>query len=148
MLLYRLNYALDLRYGVLLEIAKLVKDQQPINLSMGYANVIWQGDANEYAIRSLRHCSSPAKILNVTGPETISIEWLAGEFGKLFNKEPIVINQAAGTALLNDSSQAHKLFGKPSITLNEMIKWTAHWLEIDGKELGKPTHFQERKGDF
>lgn len=148
MLLFRLNYALDLRYGVLLEIGKSVFDQKPIDLSMGYANVIWQGDANEFAIRSLLHCESPAKKLNVTGPETISIKWLAKEFGKLLNKEPIFNNHPAETALLNNSNHAYEVLGKPSTPLSDMIEWTAHWLKIDGEELGKPTHFQERKGDF
>lgn len=148
MLLYRLNYALDLRYGVLLEIAKAVMEQKPINLSMGFANVIWQGDANEYAIRSLLHCESPAKKLNVTGPETISIQWLAEEFGKLLKIKPIFENKPAETALLNNSSEAYSLFGKPTTSLQDMIQWTANWVKIGGEQLGKPTHFQERKGDF
>lgn len=148
MLLYRLNYALDLRYGVLLEVAKAVIEQKPINLSMGFANVIWQGDANEYAIRSLLHCESPARKLNVTGPETISIQWLAEEFGKLLKVEPIFENKPAETALLNNSNGAYSLFGNPRTSLQDMIKWTANWVKIGGEQLGKPTHFQERKGDF
>ncbi len=148
MLLYRLNYALDLRYGVLLEVAKSVYNQAPINLSMGYANVIWQGDANEYAIRSLLHCESPAKKLNVTGPETISVKWLAEEFGKAFGKDSVFEGQPAETALLNNSTQAYELFGKPFVALNEMIALTVNWVKIGGKEISKPTHFQERKGDF
>ena len=148
MLLYRLNYALDLRYGVLLEVAKAVANHKSIDLSMGFANVIWQGDANEYAIRSLLHCESPARKLNVTGPETISIQWLAEEFGKLLGKPPIFENRPGDTALLNNSGQAHTLFGNPSVSIEEMIKWTANWVEIEGEQLGKPTHFQERKGDF
>ena len=148
MVLYRLNYALDLRYGVLREIGKSVLEQTAIDLSMGYANVVWQGDANEYAIRSLLHCESPAKKLNVTGPETISIEWLAHEFGKILGCEPLFENKPAETALLNNSSHAYELFGQPKVNLDTMIKWTANWLKIGGEDLGKPTHFQERKGDF
>ena len=148
MLLYRLNYALDLRYGVLLEVAKAVNDEKPIDLSMGYANVIWQGDANEYAIRSLLHCESPAKKLNVTGPETMSIKWLAEQFGKLLDKKPHFENQPAETALLNNSNQAYELFGTPFTKLEDMIQWTAEWIQLGGKQLNKPTHFQERKGDF
>ena len=147
-LLFRLNYALDLRYGVLNEIGRSVWHEQAIDLTMGYVNVIWQGDANEMAIRSLLHCSSPAKVLNVTGAETIDIKDLALEFGRLMNKTPSFKNQSAETALLNDSSQAHQLFGKPSVTLTEMIEWTAHWIQIGGEEINKPTHFQERKGNF
>lgn len=148
MLLFRLNYALDLRYGVLLEVAKLVNDQKPIDLSMGYANVIWQGDANEYAIRSLLHCESPAKKLNVTGPETIAIRWLAEEFGKLMDKTAVFENETAESALLNNSKQAYKLLGLPLVKLEDMIQWTADWIQLGGPQLNKPTHFQERKGDF
>ena len=147
-LLFRLNYALDLRYGVLNEIGRSVWQDKPIDLTMGYVNVIWQGDANEIAIRSLLHCSSPAKILNVTGDETIEIKALALEFGKQMNKTPSFKNQPAETALLNDSSHAHQLFGKPSVSLTEMIQWTTHWIQIGGEEINKPTHFQERKGNF
>ena len=148
MLLYRLNYALDLRYGVLLEVAKLVNDQKPIDLGMGYANVIWQGDANEYAIRSLLHCESPAKKLNVTGPETIAIRWLAEEFGKLLGKTAVFENEPAESALLNNSRQAYELFGLPFVKLEDMIQWTADWIQLGGQQLNKPTHFQERKGNF
>ena len=148
MVLSRLNYAIDLRYGVLLEVANMVMNNKPIDLRMGFANVIWQGDANEYAIRSLLHCESPAKKLNITGPETISVKWLAKEFGNLFDKNPIFENKPAKTALLNDATQLYKLFGNPLVSLDEMIKWTANWVENGGKQLGKPTHFQERKGDF
>lgn len=148
MLLFRLNYAIDMRYGILLEVAKSVNDEKAINLSMGYANVIWQGDANEYAIRSLLYCESPAKKLNVTGSETISIEWLASEFGKLLGKTPIFESKPAETALLNNASQAFELFGEALVSLDEMIAWTAEWVKNGGEQLGKPTHFQERKGDF
>ena len=148
MLLYRLNYALDLRYGVLLEVAKAVNDEKAIDLSMGYANVIWQGDANEYAIRCLLHCESPAKKLNVTGPETVAIRWLANEFGNLLDKTPVFVNEPAESALLNNSNQAFEQFGLPLVKLEDMIQWTAEWIQLGGKQLNKPTHFQERKGDF
>ncbi|MGB5555768.1 MAG: hypothetical protein WBM83_14015 [Flavobacteriaceae bacterium] len=148
MLLYRLNYALDLRYGILLEVAKAVQHQKPIDLSMGYVNVIWQGDANEYALRSLLHCESPAKKLNVTGPDTISIQALAETFGKQFNKTPVLENTPAKNALLNNAALAYDTFGKPLVTLQEMIEMIAHWVKIEGEELGKPTHFQQRDGNF
>ena len=148
MLLFRLNYALDLRYGVLLEIAKKVISQKPIDLSMGHVNVIWQGDANEYAIRSLLHCESPAHILNITGPETIPVQWLAEQFGEHFKATPIFVNQPAETALLNNASRAFDLFGIPLVSLHEMIMMTVEWVTTGGKEIGKPTHFQERKGEF
>jgi nucleoside-diphosphate-sugar epimerase len=148
MLLYRLNYANDLRYGVLLEVAKAINSEKPLNLSMGFVNVIWQGDANEFAIRSLLHCESPSKKLNVTGMETLSVKSLAEAFGKLLGKIPVFENTPAETALLNNATQCFELFGKPSVSLEEMIQWTAHWVKIGGDELGKPTHFQERKGDY
>ncbi|MBS4220211.1 NAD(P)-dependent oxidoreductase [Bacillus sp. FJAT-49711] len=147
-LIYRLNYAIDLRYGVLLEIAKHVFDGNPIDLTMGSVNVIWQGDANDYALRSLLHCESPPKILNITGPETISVRWLAKEFGKQFKKDVHFINEEQPTALLNNASEAHKLFGYPKVTLNEMIELVSDWVKADGETLNKPTHFQEREGVF
>lgn len=147
-LIYRLNYAIDLRYGVLLELAKSVNEGRAIDLTTGNVNVIWQGDANEIAIRSLLHCSTPAKLLNVTGPETLSVKWLAGQFGLLLNKEPLFENEVQPTALLNNASEAHKLFGYPRVTIREMMDMTVSWLQGGGKISNKPTHFQERKGQF
>ncbi|GAB3770397.1 NAD(P)-dependent oxidoreductase [Spirosoma horti] len=147
-LIYRLNYAIDLRYGVLLEIAKSVAAAKPIDLKMGNVNVIWQGDANEIAIRSLRHCSTPAKLLNVTGPETVSIQWVAEQFGLMLDKTPVFINEPQPTALLSNASEAHRLFGYPRVTLRQMMELTIAWLQGGGKLLSKPTHFQERNGKF
>jgi nucleoside-diphosphate-sugar epimerase len=145
---FRLNYAIDLRYGVLLEIAKSVHQGKPIDLTMGNVNVIWQGDANEYAIRSLLHTNYPPKIINVTGPETLSVRWLAKEFGKRMEKEPVYVNSESPTALLNNASQAHKLFGYPKVTVQQMIDMIADWVVSDGHTINKPTHFQEREGAF
>ena len=147
-LLYRLNYAIDFRYGVLLEIAKSVFAGKPVNLLTGNVNVIWQSDANEMAIRSLLHCDSPSKILNITGPETVSIRWLAHEFGKHFNVEPEFINEEQPTALLSNAAESFRLFGYPKVTLKEMIEITANWLKSGGETINKPTHFQERKGKY
>lgn len=147
-LIYRLNYAIDLRYGVLLEVAKSVAEGRPIDLTTGFVNVIWQGDANEMAIRALRHCEVPAKILNVTGPETISIKWLAEQFGTLLEKEPRFLNQPQPLALLSNASEAYKLFGYPRVLLRQMIELTAAWIKQGGEILNKPTHFQERNGKF
>ncbi len=148
MLLFRLNYAIDMKYGVLLEIANQVYKGIPVDLTTGVVNVIWQGDANEYAIRSLLHCSTDPTILNVTGPETISIRWLAEEFSNHFNKEVTFMNEESSTALLNNAGKAHQLFGYPQVTLQQMIEWTAEWIENEGEVIEKPTHFQERKGEF
>lgn len=148
LLIYRLNYAIDFRYGVLLEIARSVLEERAIDLSTGHVNVIWQGDANEYALRALRYCDTPPRILNVTGPETVSVRWAAQEFGKMFNKTPVFINEEQPTALLSNASGAHQLFGYPKITLKRMIEILAIWLTKGGETLNKPTHFQERKGTF
>lgn len=147
-LIYRLNYAVDFRYGVIMEIAKSVLNEKEIDLRTENVNVIWQGDANEIAIRSLLHCEAPAKILNVTGPETLSIKWVANQFGTIFNKTPKFIYEAQGTALLNNASECHKLFGYPKVTIREIIDITATWLQQGGEEFGKATHFQERGGKF
>lgn len=146
--IFRLNYAIDMRYGVLLEIAKSVFNETPLDLSMGHVNVIWQGDANEYAIRSLLHASSPPTVINVTGPETLSVRWLANEFGRLFDKKPVFVGSEQENALLNNASKAHQLFGYPRVSVREMIEWIAEWVANDGETINKPTHFQERKGEF
>ncbi|HWO76621.1 MAG TPA: NAD-dependent epimerase/dehydratase family protein [Bacillus sp. (in: firmicutes)] len=148
MLLFRLNYAIDLRYGVLLEIARQVAKEEPIDLTMGNVNVIWQGDANEFAIRSLLHCQSPPKILNITGPETLSVRWLAEQFGKRFGKQPQFVNDEDDFALLNNASRAHQLFGYPKVSVQQMIHMIAEWVMNDGATHNKPTHFQEREGVF
>lgn len=148
LLIYRLNYAIDMRYGVLLEIAKTVKSGQAVDLSNGHVNVIWQGDANEMALRALKHCSVPASILNITGPETLSVRWLAEEFGKLFGCKPEFVNEEQPTALLSNAAAAQQLFGTPRVSPERMIELTAAWVRQGGEVLNKPTHFQERKGKF
>lgn len=147
-LIYRLNYAVDLRYGVVMEIAKSVLEGKEIDLSTGNVNVIWQGDANEIAIRALLHCESPAKILNVTGPETLSVKWLAEQFGDAFDKEPRFVNEVQETALLSNASECHRLFGYPNVSIREIIDITATWLKEGGDLFNKATHFQEREGKF
>ncbi|MCC5935716.1 MAG: NAD(P)-dependent oxidoreductase [Lunatimonas sp.] len=148
MLIYRLNYAIDMRYGNLLEIAKMVYEEREIDVTNGYMNVIWQGDANEIALRSLLHCEAPAKILNVTGPEIVSIRWVAEEFGELFGKRPKFGGEEAPSALLNNAARCHRLFGYPRVTLKEMIEMTYEWVIQGGETFNKPTHFQERSGKY
>ncbi len=148
MVFLRLNYAIDLRYGVLLEVAEAVRDGKPIDLAMGSANVIWQGDANEYTLRSLLLAANPPRVLNITGPETVSIRWLASRFGELLGQEPVFVGEEQPTALLNNASEAHRLFGYPQVTLLQMVEWVAHWLRSDGTTHGKPSHFQVRSGKF
>lgn len=147
-LLFRLNYAIDLRYGVLLEIARAVYSGKPLDITTGYFNVIWQGYANEVAIRSLLHCDSPPRILNVTGMETVSARETAQKFAKLFDKEVKFKGKEQQTALLSNASYCNHLFGEPSVSLDEMIEMTAQWVIDGGETLDKPTHFQEREGKF
>jgi nucleoside-diphosphate-sugar epimerase len=146
--LIRLNYSVEMRYGVLADIALKVKNNLPVDLAMGYFNVIWQGDMNNFVLRSLEHVKSPAKVLNITGPEILSIREVAKEFGKLFGVSPILINKEERTALLNNSEQAFGLFGRPKVPVNQVIKWIAGWLKEDKKLLGKPTHFEVRDGKY
>jgi nucleoside-diphosphate-sugar epimerase len=144
----RLNYAVELRYGVLLDIALAVYEKQPVDLRMGLVNVIWQRDANSACLRSLAHCQSPPLILNLTGPETLSVRYIAEEFGRRFGTEPVFLGEEASSALLSNAAQAHRLFGYPTVTPAEMMDWIAHWIQIGGPMLGKATHFQVRDGNF
>ena len=148
MAILRLNYAIDLRYGILLDIAEKVYAEEPISLEMGNVNVIWQGDANAVALRAFTHCQSPPLILNVTGPEMVSVRYLASCFGTLFNKSPRFVGEAAATALLSNASRCHQLFGYPRVPLGQMIEWIAEWVKIGGTTLHKPTHFEVRDGKF
>ena len=147
-LIYRLNYANDVTYGVLLEIARSVKEKKPVDLSMGHVNVIWQGDANEIALRALHHCSVPSKTLNVTGPEIIPVRWIAKEFGKLFGQSPEFVNQEQDTALLSNAAESFRLFGYPKVPLKKMMELIVEWINEGGRIINKPTHFQERTGQF
>ena len=148
MAILRLNYAIDLRYGILLDIAEKVYAEEVISLQMGSVNVIWQGDANAIALRAFAHCQSPPLVLNVTGPETVSIRYLASCFGTLFNKPPRFEGEETATALLSNASRCHQLFGYPRISLGQMIEWVAEWVRIGGTTLRKPTHFEVRDGKF
>ncbi len=146
--LFRLNYAIDMRYGVLHDIGRKVRDDEPIDLSMGHVNVIWQGDANAIALRCLAHATTPTTPINVTGPETIEVRWLAGEFGKLLGRQPKFTGAPAATGWLNDSRRMVEEFGKPSVPLARMIEWTADWLARDMATLNKPTHYEVRDGKY
>ncbi|MEO8138298.1 MAG: NAD-dependent epimerase/dehydratase family protein [Gemmatimonadota bacterium] len=144
----RLNYAIDLRYGVLVDIARRVRAGEPVALTMGHVNVIWQGDANARALQCLALAAAPAAVLNVTGGETISVRWLAKRFGERFGVAPRFTGVEAGDALLSDASRSIELFGPPSVGLEPMIGWVAEWLEQGGPLLAKPTRFEEREGRF
>lgn len=144
----RLNYANELRYGVLYDIGSKVYGRCPIDLRMGHANVIWQGDANSVTLRSLEIAQSPPFILNLTGPETISVRWVAKKFGEHFGIEPVLEGVESETALLNNASLCQKLFGYPTVSVEQMIEWLAAWIRQGGQALNKPTHFETRDGRF
>jgi nucleoside-diphosphate-sugar epimerase len=144
----RLNYAIDLRYGVLVDIASAVFQRQPIELNMAAVNVIWQGDANAMCLRSFAHCQSPPLILNITGPETLSVRSIAQEFGRRLGVEPLFSSAETPTALLSNATKAHRLLGFPIVSPCEMMDWIANWIKHGGVMLNKPTHFQTRDGKF
>lgn len=146
--IYRLNFAVDLRYGVLFDVANKIMNDTPISLSTPCFNFIWQGSANEIAIRGLLHAEAPAKIMNVTGPETVSIKKAAEQLGKILGKEPIFENEPGTDAYLNDASLAMETFGYPAVSAHTLIRWQAEYILDGGRTLDKPTHFEERKGKY
>jgi len=146
--LLRLNYAVEARYGVLADIAKWVYRGEPVPLDMGYVNVIWQGDANSVCFRSLELTDSPAEVLNVTGPETLSVRSLAERFADRFGTDVTFDGEEHETALLNDASRSHDLYGEPRVSVDEVIDLVASWIEADNPMMDKPTKFHVRSGDF
>lgn len=144
----RLNYACELRYGVLVDLAEKVWNGVPIDLSMGYVNVIWQGDANAQALAAFDRVASPPAVLNIAGPETLSVREVCQEFGRLFGKSPTFVGSPADDALLSNSQPAVELFGPPRVPAAELIPAIAAWIRRGGARLGKPTKFQSRDGKF
>ena len=146
--LFRLNYAIDMRYGVLHDIGRKVRDGETIDLAMGHANVIWQGDANEVALRCLAHATTPTSPINVTGPETFAVADVAAEFGKLLGRTPTFTGTPAPTGWINNAARMVKEFGSPSVPLRTMIEWNADWLSRDMATHNKPTHYEVRDGQY
>lgn len=144
----RLNYAVEMRYGVLVDLAQQVWDEKPINLSMGNMNVVWQGDANAMTLAALAHSDSPPFILNVAGPETLSVRRVCEQFCELMNKKVEFTGEEADNALLNNGQKGHKLFGYPSIGAEQMIQWISEWIQSGKPTHNKPTHFEARDGKF
>ncbi len=145
--LLRLSYAIDMRYGVLHDLAHKILSGQPIDLGMGHANIIWQGEANDWSLRALAHCSAPTSALNISGP-VLSIRAVAEGLGQRLGLTPLLQGTEAPTAWLVNCEQAWSLFGKPQVSLERMLDWTAHWVQAGGQSLGKPTHYEARDGRY
>ncbi len=146
--LLRLNYAVELRYGVLVDLAQRVWAGQEVDLTMGNVNVIWQGDANAMALQAFDHVASPPFVINVSGPELLSVRRIAEEFGRMFGKEVVFHGREAADALLSNGQRGHELFGYPRVGVRQMMSWIADWTRNGGPTHGKPTHFETRDGNF
>jgi nucleoside-diphosphate-sugar epimerase len=146
--LIRLNYAVEMRYGVLVDIARKVHDRVPVDVSMGYLNCIWQGDANDMIVRALDLAESPARPLNLTGAETLSVRDLAERFAGLMGVPVEIVGREAPTALLSDSSRAHELLGAPVVPIDRVVEWTSAWITAERRILDKPTHFEVSDGRY
>jgi hypothetical protein len=146
--LLRLNYATEMRYGVLVDVARKVFAGEAVDVSMGSLNAIWQGDANAMSLLALEHASTPAWVINIAGPEQISVRRAAETFGALMGKAAIIEGDEAPDALLSNGQKGHALFGYPTVPLQHMLEWIADWVMRGGASLNKPTHFENRKGDF
>lgn len=148
MALLRLNYAVEPRYGVLRDIADRVREERPVDLRMGWVNVIWQRDANAIALRALAAATSPPFVLNLTGRPALSVRWLAQQFAERWGKPSRYTGTEMTTALLSNSTRMEKMFGRPEVSIEEMIARVAEWVERGGRSLLKPTHFESREGKF
>lgn len=144
----RLFYATELRYGIMHDIASKIKKYEPIDLTMGYFNQIWQGDANAYILKCFSLCQVPAKTINLTGPDVLSVREIATQLGQRMNIEPNFQGKESSTALLGDAAAIFKLFGKPTVAIDQMLDWVAWWVLNVGETLGKPTKFERRDGKF
>ena len=147
-ILIRLNYAVEMRYGVLVDIASKIIEGKPIDLTMGHANVIWQREANDMILRSIGFTQSPAAKLNIAGPEIFSVREVAEKMGTLMDVESIFTGTEGTTALLSDGSAAYEMLGRPKIGLDKILGWTASWIKNNGMTLGKATHFEVRDGKY
>ena len=144
----RINYAAEMRYGVPVELALKVMHGRPVDLSMGWFNVIWQGDANARALASFALAAAPPRLINLTGPEKVSVRDLALKFAEHFGREPVFAGEEQATALLSDAARSVAHFGPPSVSLDRLVRWVADWVERGGETWDKPTHFEIRDGAF
>ena len=148
LLLVRLFYATELRYGIIHDLAGKVWRREPIDVRMGHMNQIWQGDANAYLARFFPLCASPPAVINLTGPEVLSVRQVALALGRELDREPVFVGEESPTALLGDASQVVAQFGRPAISPDQIVRWAAHWVRQGGASLGKPTKFEARDGKF
>jgi nucleoside-diphosphate-sugar epimerase len=146
--LIRLNYSVEFRYGLLVDIAQMVLAGKPVDVTTGYVNVIWQNDAVAHSIQALEIAGSPAVPINVTGPDTLSVRDLAERFGRVLGRPVVITGTEAETAWLNNASYSHRLFGLPKTSVDSMIQWISEWLVQNGETWGKPTGFERRDGKF
>jgi nucleoside-diphosphate-sugar epimerase len=146
--LVRLNYACDLRYGVLVDVARKVWAGEPVDVGMGYFNTIWQGDANAMVLRALEHAASPPWVVNVTGPEVLSVRAVAERFAERMGRPARFTGVEADTALLSDARRGLEALGPLRVGTDRLIEWVAEWVMAGGRSLGKPTHFESREGRF
>jgi nucleoside-diphosphate-sugar epimerase len=146
--LLRLNYSVEFRYGVLLDIAQKVQAGAPVDVSTGFVNVIWQRDAVAQTIQTLGLAQTPAVPINLTGPDIFSVRELARAFGKYFGREPVIEGVEADSAWLNNAAKSHRLFGRPETSLSTMVQWVGAWVQQAGASWGKPTGFEKRDGKF
>jgi hypothetical protein len=146
--LFRLNYAIDMRYGVLHDIATKIVRDQPIDVSLGHVNFIWQGDASAQALRCLAYCDTPTSPINVSGPEILAVRDLAARLGARLGRKPIIVGKEEPTAWITDTSQAVSLFGRPIVDSEKLIDWTADWIARSMPSLGKPTKYEVRDGRY
>lgn len=144
----RLNYACELRYGVLVDLAQKIWAGEPVDLAMGHCNVIWQGDANAMALASLSCAASPAFVLNVAGPELLSVRRICEQLGQLMDRKVVFSGTESPDALLNNGQKGHRLFGYPRVSVEQLLRWIAAWVRGGGEHMGKPTHFEVRSGRF
>jgi nucleoside-diphosphate-sugar epimerase len=148
MALIRLNYAVEMRYGVLIDMAQRIARNEPIDLSMAAVNVIWQADANAMSIQAFDHATSPPMVLNLTGPEALSVRRICHELGAIMEKSPVFTGSESESAYLNNAALCHQLFGYPQVPARQLIHWTGNWVMRGGSTHGKPTHFETRDGKF
>lgn len=144
----RLNYACEPRYGVLVDIAQQVWSNKPVDTTMGYLNTLWQGDANAMALQALERTATPPFVVNVTGPERLSVRGVAGQFGRILDKRLKFTGTEAQTALLSNASRAFQMFGPPRVNASQLIEMVADWIQHNRPTLNKPTHFETRDGKF